>query len=73
MGAPFRSQTTNVFEGAGFAENGCSDRFLAADDFHRFVADNNSTDEGAQVSLARGRSPHPTLTWVVLDHSAVGL
>ncbi|MDP9086464.1 MAG: hypothetical protein M3N02_06830 [Pseudomonadota bacterium] len=42
-------------EGAGFTENGRSDGFLVADDFHRFVADNDSADEGAQVSLARGR------------------
>ena len=42
-------------EGAGFSENGCSDGFLATDDFHRFVADNDGADEGAQVSLARGR------------------
>ncbi|KIU48846.1 hypothetical protein QU41_12860 [Bradyrhizobium elkanii] len=42
-------------EGAGFAENSRSDGFLAADDFHRFVTDNDSADQRAQIRLARGR------------------
>ena len=53
-GAPFRSQTTNVLEGTGFAENSRSDGFLAADDFHRFVTDNDRADQRAQICLARG-------------------
>lgn len=56
-GAPFRSQTTNVLEGTGFADYGRSDGFPAADDFHRFVADNDGADEGAQISLRAGVSP----------------
>jgi hypothetical protein len=52
--APFRSQTTNVLEGTGFAENSRSDGFLAADDFHRFITNNDSADQRAQICFARG-------------------
>jgi hypothetical protein len=42
-------------KGAGFTENGRFDGFLAADDFHRFVSDNDRADQRAQICLARGR------------------
>jgi hypothetical protein len=62
-----RSQTTNVLEGAGLAENGCPDCFLAADDCRA------SSIQSAASFSHRARSNSVSARSASLLHSCVEL